>query len=134
MSNDDIDQALQELAGPSAIQRADLPMGARWVFAVDDMPAWIQTQPESNRMRIVVEIGEPRGRVHAELVSFMEANFHSALDARYALHDGRLVAAFLHPLRELTRDQFRDALGQVVSCALTAGDENSGGSLVFGQP
>ncbi len=33
----------------------------------------------------------------------MIANFHTALDARYAISDGVIYAAFIHPLSSLAR-------------------------------
>jgi len=36
----------------------------------------------------------------------MQANFDSALDARYAIAKGKLWSAFIHPLSELNEEQF----------------------------
>ena len=61
----------------------------------------------------------------------MEANFHSALDARYAISDGILWAAFIHPLQELTKDQVISAISQVYSTVQTFGTYYSSGELSF---
>ena len=61
----------------------------------------------------------------------MKANFHTALDARYAISDGILWAAFIHPLKELTTEQVKSAITQVYSCARTFGTHYSGGTLIF---
>ncbi len=134
MTNDEIDDALRKFAPGVAFEKQGREGSFRWEFSIGDTPAYVQTQGSVNRMRIVAEIGDPKHRERASLASLMEANFHSALDARYALYQNRLVAAFIHPLSELTREQFVSGLRQVMSCTLTSGRENSGGPLVFGTP
>jgi hypothetical protein len=62
----------------------------------------------------------------------MQANFDTALDARYAVAQGRLWGVFLHPLSPLERDQLLSGLAQTVNVALTYGESYSGGASVFG--
>ena len=62
----------------------------------------------------------------------LEANFHSALDAKYSMFEGFVISVYTHPLRELTRDQFVDAMGQVVNLAQNFGTTYSSTSLIFG--
>ena len=45
-----------------------------------------------------------------ELLNAMVANFHSALDVKYALSDEIIWSVFIHPLRELSEYQVRDAI------------------------
>ena len=134
MTNSDIDEALRGLGVLNSVTKETSGESVRWRFWIQGVPAFIQTQASFNRMRIVAEIGNPKHREHADLTSLMRANYHSALDARYAVCDNRLVAAFIHPLKELTREQFVSALWQVVNCTHSCGRENSGGNLVFGSP
>lgn len=62
----------------------------------------------------------------------MEANFHSALDARYAVSDGVLYSAFIHPLASLTERDLISGIGQTRQLALTFGRKYSSGALHFG--
>jgi len=67
-----------------------------------------------------------------ELTRVMQANFDSALDARYALAHGRLWGVFIHSFKELHRDQFISGLGQTVNIAKTYGTLFTGGTFQFG--
>lgn len=62
----------------------------------------------------------------------LQANYHSALDPRYAVEDGELVAAFLHPLSTLSEDQFYSALQQVTEMAWTFGTSYSSSEIIYG--
>lgn len=62
----------------------------------------------------------------------LEANFHSALDARYATSDGVLYAAFIHPLSPLTEAEVRSAVAQVASLVRSFGTTYSSGELAYG--
>ena len=82
-------------------------------------------------MRIISPIVEAHEVSDEKLRKCMEANFHSALDARYAIGDNVLWAAFIHPLRELETNQIVSAVSQVYSCAKTFGTTYSSGTLSF---
>ena len=130
MDNQDIDAFVRKTGmGLEAVFR---PPIAVWEGAVCGYPMFVQTQEDANRMRIVVFIAEADDLEEDELSVLMEANYHSALDARYALADGYLVSAFIHPLAELTATQFTLGLYQALHCAETRGTTYSGGTLVFG--
>ena len=62
------------------------------------------------------------------------ANYHSSLDARYAVSQGIVYSAFLHPLSTLADDQLASALRQVAALATTFGSTYSSGELMFGAP
>lgn len=102
-----------------------------WQFIVDELAFICITDQIHNRMRIISPIAELAEVTDEELLRCMEANFHSALDARYAISDGILWAAFIHPLRELTKDQVISAITQVYSTAQTFGTYYSSGELSF---
>jgi len=59
------------------------------------------------------------------------ANFHTALDIKYAITDGILWSAYIHPLKELTEDQVIDAVSQVFYGNVNFGASFSSSSLVF---
>jgi hypothetical protein len=62
----------------------------------------------------------------------MQANFDSALDARYAVANGRLWGVFIHPLSPLEKNQFLSGLVQTVTVARTYGTGYTSGGAVFG--
>ena len=132
MNNADIDRYFAEAGLTDAIHRETHQPTDVWLFLASDTQVMIQTQESANRMRIVAFIAEAGDLERDHLYELLEANYHSALDARYAIAEGHLVAAFLHPFEELTPEQFVLGLYQVISCAETYGGSNSGGTLVFG--
>ncbi len=90
------------------------------------------TDERHDRMRLVVPVVEATQLDEDEKDRLLAANFHTALDARYAVHDGVLYSVFIHPLSPLTREQAQDAVRQVVTLAATFGASYSSGDLVFG--
>jgi|TARA_B110000438_G_C15688681_1_gene595758 hypothetical protein len=48
-------------------------------------------------MRIIASVEARDNITSAQFEKAMEANFHTALDARCALNKGVLYAAFIHP-------------------------------------
>ena len=101
-------------------------------FTLEDVPVIIITDPVADRMRAMVPIRSAEGLDAEELMRLMQANFDAALDARYAVAQGRLWGVFIHPLSPLERDQFLSALVQTINVARTYGDTYSGGALTFG--
>jgi len=61
----------------------------------------------------------------------LAANFHSVLDAKYAISEGLIWSTFIHPLRELTEEQVESAIKQIYYSSLTFGTDYTGGELVF---
>jgi len=118
-------EAPQALSPPMNVDR----LGAI-LTAID--PATVVVDPNANRMRILVPIASVEGLGEAELLRLMQANFDSALDARYAVANGRLWSTFIHPLEELQAEQLISGLAQTVTLAQTYGDTYSSGALVFG--
>jgi len=92
------------------------------------------TDETHNRMRIISPIIEMEEVTDAAILRCMKANFHSALDANYAISDDVLWSTFIHPLKELTEEQLISALSQVYSCAKTFGTTYSSGALSFPNP
>lgn len=105
-----------------------------WQFDVQGVRVACLTDTRFDRMRLIAPIADAEALTDAQRDACLEANFHTALDARYAVSDGVMYAAFLHPLASLTEEDLQSALGQVVSLVLTFGDSYSGGTLVFGVP
>ena len=101
-------------------------------LTLQDVPVVVIMDPLADRMRVVVPIRSTDGMTSEELLRVMQANFDTALDARYAVAQGRLWSTYIHPLSPLERDQFLSALGQTVNLALSYGTLYSGGLLNFG--
>jgi hypothetical protein len=106
--------------------------GARFQITVDDIPILIVTDEMADRMRAMVPIRSADGLEPEELQRLMQANFDTALDARYAVAQGRLWGVFIHPLAALERDQLISGLGQTINIAKTYGSLYSGGAMQFG--
>lgn len=101
-------------------------------FTLRDVPVLIVADPLADRMRAMVPIRAAEGLDAEELMRLMQANFDTALDARYAVAQGRLWGVFIHPLSPLEKDQLLSGLAQTVGVALSYGSSYSGGALTFG--
>lgn len=101
-------------------------------FTISDIPVIVIADVRANRMRALVPIRAADALEPEELMRLMQANFDTALDARYAVAQGRLWAVYIHPLSPLEQDQFLSALAQTINIARTYGQTYSGGAQVFG--
>lgn len=108
------------------------PAGNMIELTIDDIPLIVIADPVANRMRAMVPIRSAAGLSSDELMRLLQANFDTALDARYAVARGRLWGVFIHPLGPLEKDQLISALIQTVNVARTYGQSYSGGAQVFG--
>ena len=103
-----------------------------WEFTLQEYPVTIITDERADRIRIIVPIAKAGDIDSAQMKRLMQANFDSALDARYSIAKGVLWSAFIHPLSELSDHQFIDGLAQTVNLAGTFGTSYSSGALIFG--
>ncbi|SNY99476.1 hypothetical protein [Flagellimonas pacifica] len=85
----------------------------------------------ANRMRIISPIIKRQEIGEEELLNAMVANFHSALDVKYALSDEIIWSVYTHPLKELSEHQVVDAIQQVYAAAITFGNTYSSTNMVF---
>ena len=108
------------------------PTVSGFEMTIDDVPVLVIVDMGANRMRAMVPIRLAEGMTAEELARVMQANFDTALDARYALANGRLWGVFIHSFAELHRDQFISGLGQTVNIAKTYGTLFTGGAAQFG--
>lgn len=90
------------------------------------------TDENANRMRLFTPVLEEEKLERNEMRKMLEANFHSALDAKYCLYNGYVISVFTHPLKELTEGQLIDAMRQVVTLAHTFGTTYASTGYVFG--
>ncbi|MEL7138059.1 MAG: hypothetical protein AAFP67_03370 [Pseudomonadota bacterium] len=108
------------------------PDGHMLQFTIRETVLLFVSDPIHNRMRLMTPIRQAEGLTQEELIRLSQANFDSALDARYAIARGTLWSVFIHPLRELKEPQFIAAIGQVVNAATSYGTSYSSGLLSFG--
>ena len=108
------------------------PVGTGIELTVGDLPVLVIVDPRADRMRAMVPVRGAEGMTPDEMLRVLQANFDSALDARYAVAQGRLWAVFLHPLAALERDQLISGIGQAVNAAHTYGTLYTGGATQFG--
>lgn len=105
-----------------------------WQISLEHTRIICLTDERHNRMRFIAPIRETDEMDAADLTRCLEANFHTALDIKYAISDGVLWSTFIHPLAELTEPQTRDALEQVYNGVLTYGRSYSSSNLSFPKP
>lgn len=102
-----------------------------WQFKHEQVWMITVTDEKNNRMRIITPIVKIDELDKEILLQALEANFHTVLDVKYAISDEILWAAFLHPLKELTEEQVKNAIKQLYYSSLTFGTTFNGGELVF---
>lgn len=102
-----------------------------WRFNIESFPVSVITDEKADRMRIIVPVAEVGAMGTERLLRLMQANFDSALDARYSIAQGLLWSTFIHPLSALSDRQFIDGLAQTVNLAATYGGSYSSGALIF---
>ena len=115
-----------------AIDPETVTRGPMLDFTLDGIPVLIVADPAADRMRAMVPIASAEGLDAVDLLRMMQANFDTALDARYAVAQGRVWGVFIHPLSPLEKDQLLSALIQTVNVARTYGQSYSGGAQIFG--
>lgn len=135
-------EALPEAEPPMTLDRLDAIIraldpeaqsnGSAWQFVVAGVTVLVVTDEAADRMRAITPVRKAEEVSPEELTRLMQANFDSALDARYALAKGVLWSAFIHPLRPLEKDQLISGIGQVVNLAQSYGTLYSGGALQYG--
>lgn len=100
-------------------------------FTINDVRLICISDSAADRMRIlspIIELSEIDGE---QLLLALAANYHSVLDARYALSEGVIYAAYIHPLSSLSKNEFLSAVSQVATARITFGNEYSSGELIF---
>jgi len=102
-----------------------------WQLQYKDLGIFVITDENHNRMRIISPIAHTDEIDYDHYIKALEANFHTALDVKYAISEDIMWSVFVHPLKELTEDQIIDALKQVYFGSKTFGTTYSSTDLVF---
>lgn len=116
------------------IQKLDKNVSGRpgyWRFKVAETNVTVVTDEKADRMRIIIPVVEAKDLDENILFRLLQANFDSALDARYSIAKGILWSAYIHPLSPLDDETFLAAVGQVVNLVLSYGSGYSSGALIF---
>ncbi|MEO1045451.1 MAG: hypothetical protein AAFX04_08445 [Pseudomonadota bacterium] len=127
------DEALARLA--TIVDQVD-PEAKRtnnsWELTVGETTLIVVTDPAAGRMRIITPIAAVEDLPEGALMRLMQANFDTALDARYAIANNLVWGTFIHPLISLTDRDFASGLLQTKSLADTFGTTFSSGALSYG--
>ncbi|WP_298901138.1 hypothetical protein [uncultured Psychroserpens sp.] len=102
-----------------------------WQFFVKDVQLVSFTDTNHNRMRIISPIADANVLDDDLLKAALVANFHTALDVKYAVSEGILWAVFIHPLKELSDHQVKDAVSQVYHANVNFGTSFASTALTF---
>jgi hypothetical protein len=105
--------------------------GSSWNFSFNGKLLICIADENANRMRIITPIAERKQLNEELLLNSLVANFHTALDVKYALSDEILWSVFTHPLKELTEHQVKDAIAQVYNASANFGTTFSSTTLSF---
>ena len=105
--------------------------GNTWTLKYEGYEVFMVVDASADRMRVMAPIGSAENLKESALIRLMQANFDSALDARYSIAQGVLWSAFIHPLSELTERQFFSGIAQSINLVATYGTTYSSGAVVF---
>ncbi len=102
-----------------------------WQFFIKEIPLVSITDTNHNRMRIISPIADSNSLNDELIKAALVANFHTALDVKYAVSDGILWSVFIHPLKELSEHQVKDAVSQVYHAHINFGSSFASTALTF---
>jgi len=103
-----------------------------WVVTFKETSAQVLTDERADRMRIMIPIADASDLETDQLYRMLQANYESALDARYAIAQGLVWSVYIHPLSTLTEGELLLSLAQTYNAAETYGTSFSGGLFQFG--
>jgi len=104
----------------------------RWQLSFNELPMIVLTDETNDRMRIMAPIIEVSRLDKDLLLDCLTANYHSALDVKYAIANDLLWSVYIHPLSPLTEKELSSAVEQVFLAAATFGTTFSSTPLLFG--
>lgn len=124
----------QDLLEKTVKSVADKSNGEKGIvrFTYNKVKLLLISDVKHDRMRIIAAVKKFENLTKKQINSIMESNFHKSLDARYAVSNGILYSAYIHPLSSLNKKQIKSAMLQVSNLAKSFGSEYSSGMLSFG--
>ncbi|MDZ4275988.1 MAG: hypothetical protein U0995_08120 [Erythrobacter sp.] len=106
--------------------------GNNWQFTLEERMMIVVTDTAAARMRIITPIALIAELPEGAMQRLMQANFDTALDARYAVAQDLVWGAFMHPLDTLTQRDFASGILQTHSIGATFGTSFSSGAISYG--
>jgi len=115
-------------------QQVDSIIGTpgRWQVTFRELPMMIITDETNDRMRIIVPIVDVDKLDKEVLLDCLAANYHTALDVKYAVSNDIMWSVFIHPLSPLTEGELKSAIEQVYFAVATFGGTYTSTQLLFG--
>jgi len=101
-------------------------------FLYEGVPITLMFDPNADRMRLLSPVIEVANLKDDMLIKAMQANYHGVLDVRYAIANGVVWSAFVHPMSDLSEDLLRSAIRQVAIARVTFGGAYTSGEMIFG--
>ncbi len=126
MNQESLEKIVKGLADKSEGQRGVVE------FNYNEVAMYLISDTTHDRMRIIAPVAEYATLTRQHLDALLESNFHDSLDARYAVSDGVLYSAYIHPLSELSESQIESAMLQVANLALSFDGDYTSGVLTYG--
>jgi len=99
---------------------------------VDGVEVMVVCDEDHDRMRAMAPIADADALGRDELTLLLEANFDRALDAKYTIWRGAVVALYVHPLASLSRADFESGMRQVAALKRNFGTSFASTNLTFG--
>ncbi|CAL2102786.1 conserved exported protein of unknown function [Tenacibaculum sp. 190130A14a] len=115
----------------TSVSDSIIQLNNQWKFSIKGVPFICIADSTHNRMRIISPIAHSNKLTEELKTASLIANFHTALDVKYAITDDILWSVFIHPLKELSEAQLLDAMSQVYYANVTFGTTFSSTALVF---
>jgi hypothetical protein len=115
-----------------ALDAKAMRSGNSWQFTLQERTMLVVTDTTAARMRIITPIALVEDLPEDAMQRLMQANFDTALDARYAVAQNLVWGAFIHPLDTLTTRDFAAGILQTVSLGETFGTTFSSGAISYG--
>jgi hypothetical protein len=115
-------------------QQVDSIIGTpgRWQVTYQELPMMIITDETNDRMRIIAPIVDIDKLDKEVLLDCLVANYHTALDVKYAVSNDVMWSVFIHPLSPLTEGELKSAIEQVYFAVATFGGSYTSTQLLFG--
>jgi hypothetical protein len=104
----------------------------RWHLIYRELPMMIITDETNDRMRIIAPIVDINKLDKEVLLDCLVANYHTALDVKYAVSNEVMWSVFIHPLSPLTEGELKSAIEQVYFAVATFGGSYTSTQLLFG--
>lgn len=102
-----------------------------WRGVRNDVPVFVFSDDEHDRMRIMSPIGVVEELEPDLLHVLLQANYDRALDARYAMRGNELWSVVVHPLATLATDDLPAMFDQVTTLVKNTGSTFASTELVF---